>query len=232
MVSPHREPQSGLLGLSWAPLGPLLRALGAVWGASWAPLGALLGHLGAILRPQRPIGSEKARMPKTLIFRWLLKDFCILEGAVEGSKGTWIRLGALLGPLGGMSEAILTHLEVSWAILEAILRLGAPLGAILSHLARSNASRGAPPRPRGGGRGRGQDTLPARKPSRSLPPALPPHKYHPSVGIARGRRWMDSHWEPKQMPGARRSPPDNVPAPPAIPVKIQYKMIAGGPRMI
>ena len=62
-------------------------------------------------------------MPKTLGFPWLLIGFGILEGAVEGSKGTWIRLGAVLGPLGGMSEAILTHLEVSWAILEAILAL-------------------------------------------------------------------------------------------------------------
>ena len=109
-----------VLERSWAPLG---RSWGHL-GPSWAPLGALLGHLGAILRPQRPIGSEKARMPTTLIFRRLLTDFGILEGAVEGSKGTWIRLGAVLGPLvGRMSEAILTHLEVSWAILEAILRL-------------------------------------------------------------------------------------------------------------
>ena len=108
-----------VLERSWAPLG---RSWGRL-GPSWAPLGALLGHLGAILRPQRPIGSEKARMPKTLIFPRLLKGFGFLEGAVEGSKGTWIRLGAVLGPLGGMSEAILTHLEVYWAILEASLRL-------------------------------------------------------------------------------------------------------------
>ena len=57
-------------------------------------------------------------MPKTLIFYRLLKGLGFLEGAVEGSKGTWIRLGDVLGPLGGMSEAILTHLEVYWAILE------------------------------------------------------------------------------------------------------------------
>ena len=140
-----------VLERSWAPLGRSWSRLRP----SWAPLGALLGHLGAILRLPKPIGSEKARMPNTLILLRVLKGFGILEGAVEGSKGTWIRLGAVLGPLGGMSEAILTHLEVSWAILEAILRLGAPLGAILSHLGSSKASRRAPSRPRGGGRGRG-----------------------------------------------------------------------------
>ena len=90
-----RERLGGLLGRSWAPwlkkrggsipVAPseaLKRRLGAVlerswaprgrsWGRlgpSWAPLGALLGHLGAILRPQRPIGSEKARRPKTVMF--------------------------------------------------------------------------------------------------------------------------------------------------------------------
>ena len=61
-------------------------------------------------------------MPNTLIFPRLLEEFCILESAVEGSKGTWIRLGAALRPLGCVSEAILSHLELYWAILEAILR--------------------------------------------------------------------------------------------------------------
>ena len=136
-----------VLERSWAPLG---RSWGRL-GPSWAPLGALLGHLGAILRLPKPIGSEKARMPKTLISPRLLKGFGILEGAVEGSKGTWIRLGAVLGPLGGMSEAILTHLEVYWAILEAILRLGAPLGAILGHLGRCGASSPPPSQAQGKG---------------------------------------------------------------------------------
>eukprot|EP00959_Pyramimonas_sp_CCMP1952_P458910 9477408-Pyramimonas_sp.AAC.1 len=54
---------SGLLGRSWAPLG---RRWGRL-GPPGAPLGALLGHLGAILRPRRPIGREKARVPNTLI---------------------------------------------------------------------------------------------------------------------------------------------------------------------
>ena len=92
-------------------------------------------------------------MPKTLVFPRLLKGFGILEGAVEGSKGTWIRLGAVLGPLGGMSEAILTHLEVSWAILEAILRLGAPLGAILGQKGPSAPPGPRRPDPRRGGGG-------------------------------------------------------------------------------
>eukprot|EP00959_Pyramimonas_sp_CCMP1952_P425953 8922001-Pyramimonas_sp.AAC.1 len=70
----------------------------------------------------QPIGSEKARMLEILIPHRILKGFGIFEGAVEGSKGTWIRLGAALGPLGCASEAILSHLELYWAILEAISR--------------------------------------------------------------------------------------------------------------
>ena len=39
----------------------------------------------------------------------------------------WSRLGAVLGPLGGMLDAILSHLGLSCAILEAILGyLGPP----------------------------------------------------------------------------------------------------------
>ena len=121
LVSPHREPQSGLLGRSWGALGPLLGALGAVLGASWAPLGALLGHLGAILMAQERIGSEEAGRPKSLIFPRFWKDFGLLGGSRGGSESTWGRLVALLEPLGGMSEAILHHLRLYWAILEAIL---------------------------------------------------------------------------------------------------------------
>ena len=74
-------PQNRLLGRSWSPLGALLGALGAVLGASWAPLGAFLGHLGAILRPQKRIGRETARRPKSSIFLRFLKDFGLLEGS-------------------------------------------------------------------------------------------------------------------------------------------------------
>ena len=129
------------MGPSWTLLGP-----------SWGSLGPSWSHIEAS-EAHRKRKGEKA---KTLIFQWFVKDVCLLESAVEGSKGTWIRLGAVLGPLGGMSEAILSHLEVSWAILEAILQLGAPLGPILSHLGRSNASVPPPSWPRGGGRGRGK----------------------------------------------------------------------------
>ena len=73
--------QDSLLGPSWSPLGALLGALGAVLGASWAPLGAFLGHLGAILRPQKRIGRETARRPKSLICHRFLKDFGLLEGS-------------------------------------------------------------------------------------------------------------------------------------------------------
>ena len=64
-MAPPWGPQNRLLGRSWSPLGALLGALGAVLGASWAPLGAFLGHLGAILRPQKRIGRETARRPKS-----------------------------------------------------------------------------------------------------------------------------------------------------------------------
>ena len=67
-VQGARESQILVTTPSWAALGAVLGALGAVLEPSWAPLGALLGHLGAILRPQEPIGSEKARRQKTLIF--------------------------------------------------------------------------------------------------------------------------------------------------------------------
>ena len=103
----------GALGALLAALGALLGALGAVLGPSWAPLGALLGHLGAILRPQRRIGSEEAGRPKSLIFLRFWKDFGFLWGARGGSESTWGRLVALLGPLGGMSEAVLNHLRLS-----------------------------------------------------------------------------------------------------------------------
>ena len=65
---PPRGPKNRLLGPSWGALGALLDALGAVLGPSWAARGAVLGHLGAILMPQEPIGSEKARRPKTVFF--------------------------------------------------------------------------------------------------------------------------------------------------------------------
>ena len=104
-----------LLGASWAILGPSWAFLGPSWGS----LGPSWGHLEAP-EAHRKRKGEKA---KNIDFLRFLNSFGILEGAVEGSKGTWIRLGAVLGPLGGVSEAVLSHLEVAWAILEAILRL-------------------------------------------------------------------------------------------------------------
>ena len=119
--SPRRGPKMSLLEPSWAALGAVLGALGAVLGPSWAPLGALLGHLGAILRPQEPIGRETARMQKTSKNTRDLKDFGLLRASLEGSKGTWSRPGAVLRALGCMLIAILNHLGLSCAILEAIL---------------------------------------------------------------------------------------------------------------
>eukprot|EP00959_Pyramimonas_sp_CCMP1952_P405689 8502758-Pyramimonas_sp.AAC.1 len=64
----------------------MLGALWAVLGASWTPLGAFLGHLGAMLRPQKRIGSEKARGQTSFIFRMFLTDFRLLEGVLMGSS--------------------------------------------------------------------------------------------------------------------------------------------------
>ena len=72
-MSPRRGPKSRLLEPSWAALEALLGALGPVLGLSWARLGALLGHLGTILRPQEPIGSEKARTQKNIDFLQVLE---------------------------------------------------------------------------------------------------------------------------------------------------------------
>ena len=94
---PRRDPKHRLLGPSWSALGPVL-------GPSWAPLGALLGNLGAILRPRKPIGSETARMQKTLVVIWFLKDFALLEASLESHLASWSRLGAVLGPLGASWE--------------------------------------------------------------------------------------------------------------------------------
>ena len=63
-------------------------ALDAVLGPSWAHLGALLGDFGAILRPQEPIGCEKAKKAKTVIFLWWLKHLGLVGGSLEGSEGT------------------------------------------------------------------------------------------------------------------------------------------------
>ena len=93
------KPQEAILGPSWghlgAVLGPSWGHLGAIVGASWSHtgpswrhLGAILGRLGAISRPQEPIGGEKARRRKTLIFIMCLKDLGLLGGSLEASEGT------------------------------------------------------------------------------------------------------------------------------------------------
>eukprot|EP00959_Pyramimonas_sp_CCMP1952_P185449 3877710-Pyramimonas_sp.AAC.1 len=59
------------------------------------------------------------------------------------------------------------------------------------------------PQVQGRGRGEGSRHPPARKPSSSLPPVVPAQSL-PSLSMFSGRRWMDSYWEPKPTPGARR----------------------------
>ena len=46
------------------------------------------------------------------LWLWLVTEEHLLS-ALDGLEGTWNHLGAVLVPLGGMSEAILSHLEVS-----------------------------------------------------------------------------------------------------------------------
>eukprot|EP00959_Pyramimonas_sp_CCMP1952_P166723 3484570-Pyramimonas_sp.AAC.1 len=70
--SPLLGPNSHLLGFVWRPLV-------AFWGSlllepSWGPLGALMGHLGDTVRPDKAIGSKKARWPTSLSIIWLWKD--------------------------------------------------------------------------------------------------------------------------------------------------------------
>ena len=93
------DPEKGgggcFLGASWG-------ALGAVLGLSQASLGAVLDHLGAILRPEEPIGSEKARELTTIVFHMFLKEFGLSRASLGGSLATWSRLGAVLEPLAGM----------------------------------------------------------------------------------------------------------------------------------
>ena len=118
-VPPPRRLKNTVLGPSWSALGAILEPSWAFLGPYGGSLGPSWGHLEA-LEAHRKRKGEKA---KYIDFLKYLTGFCLLEGAVEGSKGTGFRLGAALGPLGGMSETILTHLEVSWAIFEAMLRL-------------------------------------------------------------------------------------------------------------
>ena len=81
------------------------------------------GPKRATRRPQvlsePPRGPQ--RKPKSFQNLRKINDFGLLGGSRGGSESTWGRLVALWGPLGGMSEAILHHLRLSWAILEAIL---------------------------------------------------------------------------------------------------------------
>ena len=113
LLSPRRGPKSRLLEPYWAALAALLSDLGPVLGLSWACLRALLGHLGAILRLQKPIESEKARRPKSLIFFRLFKDFGLSGASLGGSVASWSHLGAVSEPFVSMLGAILSHRRLS-----------------------------------------------------------------------------------------------------------------------
>ena len=145
-AAPREPPES--------PLGPLLRrswsALGRSWavlGLSWAPLGAILGHLGA-LKARRKRKCEKS---KHAVFFQFWKVFCLFGASLGGSVAIWSSLGLVLELLGGTLCAIFSHVGLSRSWRSSWAFLG-PLGAVLGHLRRSDRSRGAPSRSRGGGR--------------------------------------------------------------------------------
>ena len=75
-----------------APAGCFWR-FGGVLEPSWGPLGALFGNLGAILRPQKLIGSDKA------------KEKNIKHQAHDAFDR--------FGPLGGLLVRLCGHLEPS-----------------------------------------------------------------------------------------------------------------------
>ena len=139
-VSPRRGPQMSLLGPSWGDLGRSWGRLGGLLGPSWGSLGPSWGHLEA---------SEAHRKRKG--------DFLSVWGrswplgsSVGGSRVTGSRLGAVLGPLGGMSEAILNLRWISCVILEAILcHLGGHLGRLGGLFGRLGAVLGPSWRPLG-----------------------------------------------------------------------------------
>ena len=76
------------------------------------------------------------------------EDFGLSGESNGGSVATWGRLVVLLGPLGGMLDAILGALGLYCAILEAILAYLEPYWAILDALTGRGPSH---PDPRGGG---------------------------------------------------------------------------------
>ena len=121
---PPRGPKNRLLGPSWALLG----ARGAVLGPSWAHIGAVLGHLGAIWRPPEPIGSEKARRPKTFICPKCSKDFVgrLLDhlkpscggGGASWRRASWRHVVRYLAPCWAILRDLGGHLGLSGALLE------------------------------------------------------------------------------------------------------------------
>ena len=151
------SPLGDLLGPSWLPLGPSggtsIKEGGSPinfvpsepgkspLGSSWGVLEALLGALGAVVEPLwAPLTEgvlwrcDKARQQYTLRSCQFLTDTGLLGVPSEGSVANWSRLGAVLGPLGGMLDAILSHLGLFCAILEAIL---GDLGPPWNHLGPS-----------------------------------------------------------------------------------------------
>ena len=136
------------LGPSWEPLGASWGSLGSLLEASWEPLGASWGPLGALLdRSWEP--SERS--------------WGHLGGDLSNKGGLLISpapLECLESPLGHRQEAkILPKPKENQCF---VLSRFFALGAVLGHLGRSNASRNAPSRSVGRGKGRGK-SLPEGK---------------------------------------------------------------------
>ena len=150
---PEKSPLGSLLGRSWGALGRSWGRLGGLLGPSWGSLGPSWGHLEAS-RAHRKQTSGKA---KIMYFPSVVRRFVgLLGGSRGGSESTWGRLVALWGPLGGMLEAILHHLRLSWAILEAILEHWRPSWGHLGPSWRLQPLATGPVQVQGGGRGRGK----------------------------------------------------------------------------
>ena len=128
-------------------MGPSLGSFGPSWGQLEAPT----AHR-----------KRKGVTAKTHMFLKLLQVVGLLAGFLEGPGGTRNRLGAILRHRGGMSDAIMSRIEVSWATLETILVY---LGLSWGHLGPKGTlcHLGAPPVQTQGG---GEVNLPKQREER------------------------------------------------------------------
>eukprot|EP00959_Pyramimonas_sp_CCMP1952_P113945 2382688-Pyramimonas_sp.AAC.1 len=93
---------------SLGPLGPVLGASWALSGPSWGRLGAVSGPSCGHHEGQDVHRKRKSEKPQHFDFLKAFEGFMAYwGGCLRGSRSTRNPLGAVLGRLGGMSEAIL-----------------------------------------------------------------------------------------------------------------------------